>query len=174
MAIVREERRVIPWLPDYDISQSGEVRRITAAATRGRVPYTINGGDDGRGYLRVKLYAGNGIKKSFLVHRLVCEAFNGPPTAEANIAAHWDGDKRNNNADNLRWTNPRGNADDSKRLGEVAGVKNGRSILSERDVVRIRRQFTGEYGQIAALAREYGVSHSAMWQTCRGTCWRHV
>jgi hypothetical protein len=37
------------------------------------------------------------------VHRLVCEAFHGPPPFEGAVVIHLDEDARNNRADNLRW-----------------------------------------------------------------------
>jgi len=46
------------------------------------------------------------------VHRLVLRAFIGPPTLEANVACHGDGDPTNNTLENLRWGTPADNADD--------------------------------------------------------------
>jgi hypothetical protein len=43
------------------------------------------------------------------IHRLVCEAFNGAPTAEYNICDHIDRCIINNYYKNLRWTNNSGN-----------------------------------------------------------------
>lgn len=37
------------------------------------------------------------------VHRLVCEAFNGPAPSERAVVIHLDEDATNNRADNLRW-----------------------------------------------------------------------
>lgn len=41
--------------------------------------------------------------KTYKVHRLVCEAFNGPPTEEANVCQHKDENAANNAPDNLVW-----------------------------------------------------------------------
>lgn len=41
--------------------------------------------------------------RTFKVARLVCEAFNGPPTEEKNVCMHLDEDSRNNRPSNLRW-----------------------------------------------------------------------
>lgn len=51
---------------------------------------------------------------SVYIHRLVCEAFNGPPTAENNICDHIDRCIVNNYYLNLRWTDHRGNKMNSK------------------------------------------------------------
>lgn len=37
------------------------------------------------------------------VHRLVCEAFHGPPPFERAVVIHLDEDATNNRADNLKW-----------------------------------------------------------------------
>lgn len=41
--------------------------------------------------------------KSFKVARLVCEAFNGPPTDKKNVCMHLDENSRNNFPENLCW-----------------------------------------------------------------------
>lgn len=41
--------------------------------------------------------------KSHKVSRLVCEAFNGPPTEEKNVCMHLDENARNNRPENLKW-----------------------------------------------------------------------
>ena len=51
------------------------------------------------GYVEVKLQ-----KKTFKVHRLICEAFHGPsPSKEEIFVDHIDGNPSNNKASNLRW-----------------------------------------------------------------------
>ena len=50
------------------------------------------------GYCRVGV---NG--KKFLVHRLVCEAFWGPPWASGLEVDHVDGTQSNNHFENLEW-----------------------------------------------------------------------
>lgn len=41
--------------------------------------------------------------KTYKVHRLVCEAFNGPPPFQGAVCMHLDEDYRNNRPDNLAW-----------------------------------------------------------------------
>ena len=48
------------------------------------------------------------------IHRLVCEAFNGPPTPENNICDHIDRCIVNNYYKNLHWTDHSGNRLNSK------------------------------------------------------------
>jgi hypothetical protein len=43
------------------------------------------------------------------VHRLICEAFYGPPPFDGAVVIHGDENALNNNADNLRWGTQREN-----------------------------------------------------------------
>lgn len=168
-----KDRRILDWLPDYDISEDGEVRRITPAKTRGRVPYVVKGRVD-QGYHSAKLVLPNGTKRDSRVHRLVCEAFHGAPERPDLHAAHWDGDRLNNNFKNLRWATVKENVGlDRHRHGRApCGARNPRAKLTATDVAEIREQFTGRHGQIAALSREYGISYSGMWSVCHGENWK--
>ena len=169
-------RKTLSWLPDYDISEDGEIRRITPAKTRGAVPYIVRGSTCAKGYRRVKLMTPNGNKAFLPVHRLVCEAFYGPPPKPGLHAAHWDGQSTNNHFKNLRWATALENVgEDRARHGRLPkGQRNGRAILTEDQVVEIRTKYKEKHGDVAKLAREYGVSHSAMLSVCRGEHWSHV
>ena len=57
--------------------------------------------DTATGYARVKLYY-NGYKKNLLVHRLVAECFISKPHGK-DFVNHKDGNKLNNNVENLEW-----------------------------------------------------------------------
>lgn len=68
------------------------------------------------GYFSLLLYANKrAFKKA--IHRLVCEAFCGPPQPGL-FACHYDDNKDNNHASNLRWDTPKGNCHDRKRNGK--------------------------------------------------------
>jgi hypothetical protein len=55
------------------------------------------------GYLGVQL-ANKGVRKSYLVHRLVAECFiPNPKPLINNIVNHKDGNKQNNSIENLEW-----------------------------------------------------------------------
>jgi hypothetical protein len=57
---------------------------------------------DGRGYLKVFAYDGDGVKKSLKIHRLVASAFIGNPGGLP-VVNHIDGDKHDNRLSNLEW-----------------------------------------------------------------------
>ncbi len=101
-----EEWRPIPGCPNYEASSLGRVRR--KAGTEGcpisRVlrPKTRKARKGRLAYQEVALSHG-GEPKSFLLHRLIALAFHGDPPKDKPIAAHCDGDPKNNRPENIRW-----------------------------------------------------------------------
>ena len=81
----------IPWAPQYEITRDGQVWSHISNKF-------LKQHDSGTGYLKVWV-AG----KHCYVHRLICEAFNGPHPAGKEFVNHIDGDKRNNDSSNLEW-----------------------------------------------------------------------
>jgi hypothetical protein len=66
------------------------------------------------------------------IHRLVCEAFHGPPPFQRAVVIHIDEDATNNKAENLRWGTQKENLNMSKfieycksRTGENSSVRKG-------------------------------------------------
>jgi hypothetical protein len=88
-----EWRPVPGWEDLYLVSDSGDVMSL-------RTGRPMN--PDSRKYLRVKLSAGGGQRKSYLVHRLVALAFLGP-CPDGKEVRHLDGDNLNNRAANLAY-----------------------------------------------------------------------
>lgn len=112
------------WLPVvgyeglYEVSSLGRVRsldRVTEGKCRKRVAGVIlsQAVTAGTGYLGVGLWRG-GRQERWNVHRLVSEAFLGP-RPEGMDTCHYDGDKSNNSASNLRYDTRGNNLLDSVR-----------------------------------------------------------
>jgi hypothetical protein len=101
------------------------------------------------GYLiacrKVKIHAGGrglgrGTKTySVAIHRAVANLFIGPQRSRH--VNHIDGNKHNNKVKNLEYVTRAGNAAHAHRtkLLDVVGESNGRSVLTERDVRRIKK-----------------------------------
>lgn len=100
----------------YRVSSYGRVQRLpgfTAVghAVKGR---ELRGGKTPHGHHYVDLVS-NGKRKRWYVHRLVLEAFVGPPPEETTYALHRDDNPINNHLDNLRWGTALENAADLRR-----------------------------------------------------------
>jgi hypothetical protein len=77
--------------------------------------------------------------------------------------------------DHLFLGTPAQNSADMVAKGRSAkGSRIGISRLTERQVEEIKRQLPGRFGTQSRLARQYGVSESAISQIANGHTWRHV
>lgn len=165
------EWRQHPYLLDYEVSSIGGVRRLTPARTR-RAAHVVRGHARG-GYWSYKLAGAHG-KATYWAHRLVAETFIGLQPTSRHVIAHQDGNRLNNHHPNLRWATHVENCQDTARHGSLKGTNNGRSTLNEEAVRQLRHRYSGRWGEQSALAREYGMSHSAMRSTLVGEHWTHV
>src|SRR5690348_4661929 len=75
---------------------------------------------DRYGYANVRL-SRDGRQRWKKVHRLVCEAWHGPPPSPVHHAAHLDGDCANNCPENLAWATPKENAEHKRLQGRPNG-----------------------------------------------------
>jgi len=126
----------------------------------------------GGGYLEVQLRR-DGKGHHCSIHRLVLEAFVGPcpPGMEA---AHGDGDKFNNNLDNLRWATKTENQADRVTHGtDCRGERHGAHKLTEADVVEIIRLVHSGRNP-AVVGRQYGIARTTASRIARGKTWKHI
>lgn len=178
--------RVIADFPNYAVNDQGRVCRIVPSR-RNHAPRILAPWVGNHGYETVCLFR-DGVGRRRLIHRLVCEAFHGPPPTPAHQAAHGDGTRRNNRADNLRWATRSENMEDARRHGVLAvgvrhgrttspektprGERHGRAKLTEVQVVAIRAAPRSP-GSGRALAALYGVSPAAISFIRSGKTWAH-
>lgn len=157
------EWRTTPRAPGYLISDEGQVM-----GPRGKVlrPALC------RGYPKVAI-CHRGEQRSISVHVLVCEAFHGPKPTPQHQVAHWDGDKTNNHASNLRWATAAENYADAVRHGtNSTGERHGATKLDWEDVREIRSLYAeGKWSQ-SDLAYIYGVERTTVRAVVNGTHWR--
>lgn len=83
----------------YQVSNLGNVRSLNWRNTGATKPVSLK--NHNRGYLHVLLYEGKKCR-SFLVHRLVADAFM-PCSDETMTVNHIDENPSNNRLDNLEW-----------------------------------------------------------------------
>lgn len=110
-------------------------------------------------------------KKKF-VHRLVMEAFHGPSKLDVN---HKDGNKENNNLENLEYVTKSQNLKHAHKTGlKVAtvmrGSSNGRAKLTEADALKIKNSLQGT----GKLAARYAVSVQTIINIRKGKSWKHL
>lgn len=163
--------RSIPSCPNYEASNLGRIRRAVPGK-RTYVGLVLRQRLNGRGYWAV-VVTHDGIQTTKIVHRLVCEAFNGPqPTGM--IAAHNDGDLNNNTAQNVRWATPIENAQDCFRHGTaIIGERAPAAKLTASKVIAIRAAFAAGKTR-KQLAEEFGVHHSNIWVIVTRKSWKHI
>ncbi len=116
------------------------------------------------GYCRVKVKG-----KSYGVHRLVCEAFWGPPPAPGLQADHKDGTKSNNHFENLEWVT---GAENTKRSHLTKNRRSSAPKLSKP--VYARKHQTNdewvEYPSMSEAARKLNLDHGSISGVTRGKC----
>lgn len=119
--MLNEERwATIPRAIDYEISESGVVRRrIDSQNKTGGIVkkgHTPKQHKDKDGYPNVQLQCNGKKKRRLRVHRLVLEAFVGecPKGMECN---HKDSNRTNNHISNLEWITHKENVQHSIKMG---------------------------------------------------------
>lgn len=111
----------------YEVSSYGRVKSLCKYDSRNRFRdgRIIRLFTDGLGYLRAQLYS-NSKRKSFLVHRLVAQAFIPNPDNLPQVN-HRDENPSNDNVDNLEWCDGKYNVNYGTRIDRIRDIrlKNG-------------------------------------------------
>jgi hypothetical protein len=164
---VEEEWRAIPGYEDhYAVSSLGRVKRVAKYRVE---PGVLKQAVTRFGYAYVTLCVNNHRKKHH-VHRLVLAAFLGSQPRKID-GCHSDGNRLNNNLENLRWDSRIGNMADAKRQGRtLAGTRNPLAKLTPDQVVRIRADQRSQ----SAIAVEYGIHQSTVSDIKKGRRWGHL
>lgn len=115
----------------------------------------LKGTQEKRTYLAVNLKYKHKIQR-VLIHSLVLIAFTGPRPIGM-FCCHNDGNKFNNNLDNLRWDTPLSNQRDRISHGTyLCGQQIKTSVLIESQVYELRKSYSqGNWISKAACARHY-------------------
>ena len=172
-----EQWRVAPGFPDYEVSSLGEVRRRTASTYP--AGYTLKGDRTRNGYRRVQMMR-DGITHRVHVNRLVAEAFHGAPPSDQHQAAHLNGQRSDDRAENLAWKTPSENHADKIVHGTwQGGEHHNQAIMSEDDVHRIMEARTSIRGGknkrgSHRIARDFGLPRHAVQAVISGRTWTHV
>lgn len=128
-----------------------------------------------KGYLSVDLRI-NGKRKIMLVHRLVAETFI-PNIYNKPQINHIDGDKTNNNVNNLEWcTNGENQLHAFKNGLQKGNFKHPNSKLTLEQVLYIKNNCVlgSKKNGIQTIAKKFGVNNSTVKQILQGKSYRYI
>ena len=128
------------------------------------------------GYLSVGLSV-NGTRKSMLVHRIVAINFLQNKQNKPDIN-HKDGIKSNNCLRNLEWVTEKENTRHAIKIGLLTnahslGERNIKSILKEKDVLKIKEMLSLGYRQ-KEIAIIFNVNASTICHISTKRNWKHL
>ena len=134
------------WEGLYEINKNGEVRNA-------KNKNTLVGDINNCGYYRVSLY-NQGQSKKYFRHRLVAEHFLDKPEGK-DFVNHIDGDKSNNNLENLEWV--------SQSENEKHAFENGLKQKTNKPfIIEFVNGDIKEYENQYVCAKEIGCSQSSV------------
>ena len=149
-------RPVVGYEGLYEVSNTGRVRSLDKYDSmnrflRGRILRLFT---DGLGYLRAQLYS-NSKRKSFLVHRLVAQAFIPNPDNLPQVN-HRDENPSNDNVDNLEWCDGKYNVNYGTRIDRIRDIrlKNGTYTGLSKEEYR-KKRYQEKKDKINERRREY-------------------
>lgn len=142
----------------YQVSNKGRVKSLNFNRTGKEA---ILKAKNHVGYPRVILWKG-GKRHEICVHRLVAEAFL-PNPDNKQFVNHIDGDRRNNNVENLEWCTPQENA-----IHSVTVLGNNPNKWSSTPVFCAE---TGEkFPSQVAAAKAFGATQGEIGRCARQNC----
>ncbi len=164
---------------NYEVSNLGNVKTLKRNYWNGRgwcvrkeklikIQFDTN-------YSCVGLYKKDSLKgKTILLHRIVAIAFIPNPDNKPCVN-HIDGNKRNNNVDNLEWCTHSENTKHACRTGLILptnGEINGMSRLTEKDILEIRGFEKGTNQRL--IAEKYNVTRNTICSIINRRAWKHI
>ena len=162
----------VPGFPAYEVSSLGRFRRIPEPGNwrGGRALKPFQRKD---GYCTIGLWR-DGKQATCLIHRLVCEAFNGPPSNPTDHAAHDNGISNDNRAENLIWKPAASNLEDKRRHGtHSAGETHGGAHITEAAVVRAF-ELRADGLTLKEIGNDVGLHFSTVAEILARKRWAHV
>lgn len=156
------------WIPGFEGAYAVDNDGNLISFKRGKKRYLI-GGLDKDGY-RKAILCNQGDRTYIRISSAVALAFIGD-RPEGMVVRHLDGNKLNNRPENIEYSTQKENIHDKYAHGTMqVGERHWKSKLTEEDVITIRKSKKTS----AHIARELGVSKSAIELARAGINWRHV
>lgn len=171
-----ETWKPIVAIPGYEVSNLGRVKKLPCGKgfnSVERIKTLVTSKD---GYLMLNWKTLDGKQHSKPIHRIVAEAFI-PNPEQKDTVNHIDGDKTNNNVDNLEWATRREQLTHAYahalRVSQK-GSENCNSKLSQDDVMFIRT-YTVKRSRthgIPSMAKKFGVSYETIYNVLSGKTYK--
>jgi len=157
-----ENWKLIEKTKIYEVSDMGNVRSVERTDRLNRIKKSklLKKRINNMGYYYVSLFYNN-KKHNELVHRLVADEFLNKKENK-NIVNHKDGNKLNNNINNLEWCNQKENIEHS--------WKNNFSKRTRCKKIRqfdIKHNLIKEYEAVMDAERETGINNSKIVACCK-------
>lgn len=159
----------------YQISNKGEVLSLNYKGSKNN-PRVLVPKKNNNGYLWVEL-SKDGIKKPFLIHRLVAQVFLPNPYKLPQVN-HKDENKENNTVDNLEWCTHKYNNLYSRLLHPERSAKNIKRKPPTRQNTKHSKMLlkidlsTGEIvekcGKLSIYCKEHNLNNWSIIQCCKG------
>ena len=173
----------------YQVSNIGRIKSFDRMVSNKGKPYIIKGKimaqyvrrsknlKQGDGYFAVGLRKEK-KQKGYFVHRIIALAFIPNPLNKPTVN-HKDGNKLNNNINNLEWATHQENTKHAWKNGlcysnSVHGEEHYRSKLTENDVLFIRECSETNEMSTLELSIKYDVSRSHINRIKRNAQWKHL
>jgi hypothetical protein len=151
------------YIGKYQISNLGTIKTLDRLDSLGRFKKSVilKTTLDHDGYVRITLNGDSSKKKNFSIHRLVMETFN--PISEKSLQVnHIDGNKQNNNINNLEWITGKKNVIHSLQIGlRPSGEDHPNAKLTNFQVKQIPELQKQGYS-LHTISKLYGVAYSTI------------
>lgn len=190
MRVVNENEiwKTIPIEPDYEASNLGRIRSVDKIVYRkyktGLMPTQYKGRIRKQtfckttGYFRLCLDG----RKSYTIHRLVCMAFNFESFFNGAQVNHKDGNKINNNADNLEWVTPKQNIHHATKTGLFKNVgkhmvdigDNHPSAKISFDIAREIREMHKSGIPAKTIMKKFDIKKSTFYNVLSNKIWKDI
>jgi hypothetical protein len=158
----------IPGYPGYEASSLGRVRSF--CRKKGGEPLVLSPQKMTSGYLKLTLRV-QGASRQHAIHRLILSAFSGESFQGAE-AAHLNGNRHDNRAENLAWTTPRENRFHKREHGtDNRGERHPMAKLTAVDVESIRQGRAAGVPR-AEMAARFGVCVNHISRITAGAQWK--
>ena len=166
--MAEEQWKMLNEFPSYEISNKGRLRRKLTVEYRILNPYSA-----GWGY-REFSFVKKGKKVCRKIHRLVLENFIGacPLGYQTN---HKDGNRDNNEVENLEWVTPEYNIKHAykKGLKTNVGIMNPRAKLKEGEVWLIKK-LLHEGVKRKTICSMFKIGHDHLYNISSGKIWNYI